>query len=326
MGYRGKLTEQEEARRLRAEGYALSEIAQRVGVSKSSASLWTRDVPFTPRPRRPGEPRARQRGPNALQRRKAAEIARCEDLVREQVGDLSDRDLLIAGIALSAGEGAKTDGTSCSPTRTPPWCACTADGCGASSTSTRRVSAPRCTCTSTSTSSRRRASGRTSPRSPSSGSRSLSRGRGPDPPYGEARVRLRLRLVRVQRDPSEHHGFDRSTVAVIEPEGSGGGTRTRNLSLNRRVLCQLSYPGMDVANSGGTRSICAPERGLVCHAPAGPATAPGAQLGPVAQRSEQATHNRLVAGSTPAGPTCKGAGQRARGGVVRRLRNLRAAS
>ena len=111
MGYRGKLVERDEARRLRADGGTLAEIAARLSVSKGSASLWTRDVPFTPRPRGPGEPRARRRGPNALQLRKEREIAWCDELGREQVGDLSDRDLLIAGIALYAGEGAKTDGT-----------------------------------------------------------------------------------------------------------------------------------------------------------------------------------------------------------------------
>jgi transcriptional regulator with XRE-family HTH domain len=44
-----KTAERLEARRLRAaEGCSIREIAQRVGVSRSSASLWVRDVELTP--------------------------------------------------------------------------------------------------------------------------------------------------------------------------------------------------------------------------------------------------------------------------------------
>ena len=50
MGYRGKLAERQQARQLRRTGLPLSEIALRVGVSKSSVSLWVRDVEFEPRP------------------------------------------------------------------------------------------------------------------------------------------------------------------------------------------------------------------------------------------------------------------------------------
>jgi orotate phosphoribosyltransferase-like protein len=43
MGYRGKLDERRQARRLRQAGLPLAEIAARLGVSKSSVSLWVRD-------------------------------------------------------------------------------------------------------------------------------------------------------------------------------------------------------------------------------------------------------------------------------------------
>ena len=48
MGYRGKVKEQEKARVLRAQNRTLADIAQTLSVSKSSVSLWVRDVPFTP--------------------------------------------------------------------------------------------------------------------------------------------------------------------------------------------------------------------------------------------------------------------------------------
>jgi len=107
MGYRGKLAEREQARLLRAEGRTLAEIAARLGVSKSSVSLWVRDVDFEPVPRVTS---ARRREPNALQRRKQAEIDRLVEEGRARVGQLSEREFLMAGVALYAGEGAKGDG------------------------------------------------------------------------------------------------------------------------------------------------------------------------------------------------------------------------
>jgi hypothetical protein len=108
MGYRGKLAEQQQARQLRRTGLPLTEIASRLGVSKSSVSLWVRDVEFTTPPR---PARGRRRAPNALQRRKQAEIDRLIEEGRARVGRLSEREFLIAGVALYAGEGSKRDGS-----------------------------------------------------------------------------------------------------------------------------------------------------------------------------------------------------------------------
>ena len=107
MGYRGKLATQQQARRLRRTGLPLAEIAAALGVSKSSVSLWVRDVEFTPLPR---PPRGRRRAPNALQRRKQAEVDRLVEEGRARVGRLSEREFLVAGVALYAGEGSKRDG------------------------------------------------------------------------------------------------------------------------------------------------------------------------------------------------------------------------
>ncbi len=103
MGYRGKLAERAEARRLRALGWTMPDIAVHLRVSRSSVSLWTRHVPVQLGPRRLGP-----RRPNALERRKAAEIADLLEAGRARIGALSERDLLIAGTALYAGEGSKT--------------------------------------------------------------------------------------------------------------------------------------------------------------------------------------------------------------------------
>jgi transcriptional regulator with XRE-family HTH domain len=110
MGYRGKLAEQQRARELRAQAWTLQEIADDLGVAKSSVSVWTRGVEFVPRARRTGNHGARPPRPHAQRRRKLAQIEQLNDAGRERVGTLSRRDVLLAGAALYAGEGAKTDG------------------------------------------------------------------------------------------------------------------------------------------------------------------------------------------------------------------------
>lgn len=106
MGYRGKVVEQEQARAMRAEGATLLDIARSLGVSKSSVSLWVRDVPFTPSPRRRGPKRSAHPASKA-KARQIAELDR-EGLVR--IGTLSDDAFLAAGLALYAGEGSKGQG------------------------------------------------------------------------------------------------------------------------------------------------------------------------------------------------------------------------
>jgi predicted transcriptional regulator len=105
MGYRGKHEDQDKARRMRAEGRTLADIASTLGVSKSSVSLWVRDVEFTPSPRRTGA----QRRPHPFHDRKLAEIAELDRQGLERIGVLSEEAFLAAGVALYAGEGAKTD-------------------------------------------------------------------------------------------------------------------------------------------------------------------------------------------------------------------------
>jgi AraC-like DNA-binding protein len=97
MGYRGKLAEREQARRLRATGLPMAEIAARLGVSKSSVSRWVRDVAFEPRPL-------------VIRGRRREPIDRLLAEGRDRVGRLSEREFLVAGVALYAGEGNKGDG------------------------------------------------------------------------------------------------------------------------------------------------------------------------------------------------------------------------
>lgn len=107
MGNRGHLGKQERARELRAQAWTLAEIAAELGCAKSSASLWTRDVEFTAKPRNRGNSVTK---PHPMHLAKLAEIEECRRWAAEAIGTMSERDLFMAGIGLYAGDGAKTGG------------------------------------------------------------------------------------------------------------------------------------------------------------------------------------------------------------------------
>ena len=106
MGYRGKVKEQEQARALRARNRTLADIARTLGLSKSSVSLWVRDVPFTPTLRLRGP----HRHPHPAHEAKLRQIEALNREGKKRLGVLTDEVLFAAGIALYAGEGSKTDG------------------------------------------------------------------------------------------------------------------------------------------------------------------------------------------------------------------------
>ena len=81
------------------------DIATALGVSKSSVSLWVRDVEFTPSPRRTGA----QRRPHPAHEAKLRQIEELNAEGVARIGVLSDEAFLVAGVALYAGEGAKRD-------------------------------------------------------------------------------------------------------------------------------------------------------------------------------------------------------------------------
>jgi transcriptional regulator with XRE-family HTH domain len=100
------------ARELRAAGKTYDEIAEGLGVSKSSVSLWTRDLPKPP-PRQPGTYEF-ERIAAARRAQWDERLAEREDerravkaVATEDVGALSERELLLIGTALYWAEGAK---------------------------------------------------------------------------------------------------------------------------------------------------------------------------------------------------------------------------
>jgi transposase len=100
------------ARELRAGGATYDEIAAELGVSKSSVSLWVRDMP---RRGRISYEEFRKRNAEGVTRYWAAEHARREaqrqavsDRAATEIGPLTGREILIAGAIAYWCEGAKT--------------------------------------------------------------------------------------------------------------------------------------------------------------------------------------------------------------------------
>jgi hypothetical protein len=106
VGYAGKWRERERACELRAQAWTLQAIADELGVSKGSVSVWVRNIDFVPRPRNRGR---RSDKPHPLHVEKLAQIERCRAEAEQLIGELSEREFLVFGLALYLGEGAKTE-------------------------------------------------------------------------------------------------------------------------------------------------------------------------------------------------------------------------
>ncbi|MET9698108.1 hypothetical protein ABZY31_14450 [Streptomyces sp. NPDC006529] len=98
------------ARALRLEGMTYERIQRELGCSKSSISLWVRDLPKPERRKKPvGTDMVRaQQGRREAHERRKAEYAATRRAAREQIGAVSDRELFILGVGLYWAEGGKT--------------------------------------------------------------------------------------------------------------------------------------------------------------------------------------------------------------------------
>jgi hypothetical protein len=117
MGYAGKVAERERARGLRARSWTLKDIAVELGVSKSSVSVWVRDVEFDPRPRNRG-PSSHK--PHPLTLEKQRQLERCREEAEARVSSLTERDFFMYGLARYHGEGFKTETTGVGMANTDP--------------------------------------------------------------------------------------------------------------------------------------------------------------------------------------------------------------
>ncbi|MFC9155707.1 hypothetical protein ACFTT0_12085 [Streptomyces bauhiniae] len=98
----------ERARELRLQGWTYNEIQAELGCSKSSVSLWVRDLP-RPEPKcSPEERRARMNaGLARLRTAQDQDRTAAKQAAADAIGALTKRELFIAGVALYWAEGAK---------------------------------------------------------------------------------------------------------------------------------------------------------------------------------------------------------------------------
>jgi transcriptional regulator with XRE-family HTH domain len=96
------------ARELRLQGWTYDQIEAELGCSRSSVSLWVRDLP-KPEPRyTPEEQRALMNaGLERLRNAQDEARHRTKENAKQAVGSLSDRELFLAGVVLYWAEGAK---------------------------------------------------------------------------------------------------------------------------------------------------------------------------------------------------------------------------
>jgi hypothetical protein len=97
------------AREMRLRGMTYDQIQLELGCSKSSISLWVRDLPKPERaPRTQEEASAiAKRGWEATMRRREIERQQTKFEAAREIGKLTDRELFIAGVTLYWAEGAK---------------------------------------------------------------------------------------------------------------------------------------------------------------------------------------------------------------------------
>ncbi|MFI5757527.1 hypothetical protein [Streptomyces sp. NPDC051569] len=105
---RAKDDQREKARELRLKGLTYDRIQLELGCSKSSISLWVRDLPKPPK-RTPEEASAiSKRGWEPTMKRREAERREAKEQAEREIGVMTDRELFVAGVALYWAEGAKS--------------------------------------------------------------------------------------------------------------------------------------------------------------------------------------------------------------------------
>jgi hypothetical protein len=96
----------DQARELRTQGLSYNEIVARLGVSKSSVSLWVRDIPCPERFAYVHSER-RQEGLRKFNAARTARQAAETEAAAAEIGELTDREVLIAGAIAYWCEGSK---------------------------------------------------------------------------------------------------------------------------------------------------------------------------------------------------------------------------
>jgi len=106
-----RFADKEKARTLRAQGRSYSEIKELLKVGKGTLSAWLADMPLTPeqmRQVRDFNPRRIERFRETMSKKRNARLEIAYEEAKKDIGKLSRRELLIAGLYLYWGEGNKS--------------------------------------------------------------------------------------------------------------------------------------------------------------------------------------------------------------------------
>ncbi|WLQ34283.1 hypothetical protein P8A18_12905 [Streptomyces castrisilvae] len=96
------------ARELRLEGKTYDQIQLELGCSKSSISLWVRDLPKPPRRTREEASAIARRGWEATLERREADRQKIKHDAAAEIGAMTGRELFLLGVGLYWSEGTKT--------------------------------------------------------------------------------------------------------------------------------------------------------------------------------------------------------------------------
>lgn len=105
------------ARNLREkQGFSIKEIAEIIGVGRSTTSLWCRDIKLTPKQikrlekkERDGKTRGRIKAAEIKKKKRLDKIEKYREKAMEEIPRLTKRELFLIGVALYWAEGSKKD-------------------------------------------------------------------------------------------------------------------------------------------------------------------------------------------------------------------------
>ena len=108
---------------MRQKGMSYSQIKEKLGISKSTLSGWLQDFPLSEkriRELRDNSPIRIEHYRNTMRAKKETRLAEVYKKVSKDVGNLSQRDLFLAGLFLYWGEGTKAQNSLVALTNTNP--------------------------------------------------------------------------------------------------------------------------------------------------------------------------------------------------------------
>lgn len=118
-----KYKEKSEAISLRRKGYSYSQIKEKLGISKSTLSSWLEPYPLSEkriRELRDNNPQRIERYINTMREKREKKFSDSYNKVQNDIGNLSNRELFLAGFFLYWAEGGKTRRSTLVFTNTDP--------------------------------------------------------------------------------------------------------------------------------------------------------------------------------------------------------------